>query len=213
MCLPVRAKTVTLVILPCIGPVGWKHSRSCWRKTKVMENEKVQSSAKAGLKHCKIYHKKTPKASCLYLKELGNSVNHQAAASTFMEHYRSTDEVEAGWKKTKQKHGWTVESVGQGALESKKMEYAEQVYPQRWGSHKDYERCIGCVRHVRSINMPEPKQTLWDAYSNRAKATVDFTDIRTQGKANITKLFKYNYKVASHLKQVATATIILNRVS
>ena len=133
-------------------------------------------------------------------------MNHQAAASTCMEQDRSTAEVEAGWKKPKQNNGWTVESVGQGALESEKMEYAEQVYPQRWGSHKDYARCIVCVRQVRSIIMPETKQTLWDAYSNWAKATVDFTDIRTQGKAHITKLFKYNYKVASHLKQVATAS-------
>jgi len=70
---------------------------------------------------CKKYHHNTPDDVIRFLVDLGNSVNADATATTVLQVWRSTKELEPGWRRRKQLFAWTNASVGQSKLEEKKF--------------------------------------------------------------------------------------------
>ena len=73
----------------------------------------MQNTVHLGLRNCKIYHPKLPDFAMMYLVELGNEVNEEAEATTFLQVYRSTEKAEAGFLKMKNEKCWTNASIGQ----------------------------------------------------------------------------------------------------
>eukprot|EP00959_Pyramimonas_sp_CCMP1952_P102439 2142761-Pyramimonas_sp.AAC.1 len=69
---------------------------------------------------------------------------------------RSTAMVEHGSDQRKKENGWTVESIGQSALEQNKRAFQQATFPDRWGSNRQHEFCQSVYknmsRHKPDIN-------------------------------------------------------------
>ena len=133
----------------------------------------MQTTVRMGLKGCKIYHPRTPSWAIRYLVELGNIVNNDSEGTTFLQIYRSTENIEASFGRRKEENHWTVASIGQGAMESKKMELARKLCPGRWTGHASYEKCFSFYRDAQKLKLPDGT-TLWTAYSKWAMENCDF---------------------------------------
>ena len=101
---------------------------------------------KDGLKGCKIYHRRTPDDVIRWLVLLGNSLNTEVTATTMIQVWRSTKDLELGWKRKKEAFGWTNQSIGQSKLDDKKFLYVCGIHKKRWAKYRHYEICaIECL--------------------------------------------------------------------
>ena len=66
-------------------------------------NRRVQQSATAQFKHCKIYIPQLKPDVCLFLINSGNSVNERLTATTPLEKWRATERIMSSFEKKKKK--------------------------------------------------------------------------------------------------------------
>ena len=89
-----------------------------------------------------------------FYKEYGNLGNKHTQDTTALEIYRSTDIVEPGWKRHKSQMGWTSESVDQKYLDTRKLEFANGLYQDRWATYRHLEFTIAFYRHSKKNMVP-----------------------------------------------------------
>jgi len=78
-----------------------------------------------GLKHCKIYSRKTPGWARTWVKESGNLFNDNNTAITPCETWRSAFQVHLAAERQKKAHGWTIANMGQSELADKQFELSK----------------------------------------------------------------------------------------
>ena len=100
-------------------------------------------------------------------------MNADAATTTHLQVYRSTDVAEASWIRKKTINNWTISSLGQGAYESQKIEHLNQNYRGRWPVISHYEKCFSFYRDARKIKL-ESGHSLWEAYDQWCMTCCDF---------------------------------------
>lgn len=100
-------------------------------------------------------------------------VNLDAATTTHLQVYRSTEVAEASWIRKKTMNNWTIASLGQGAYESLKVEHLNQNYRGRWPVISHFEKCHSFYRDGKKV-MLSSGVSLWDAYDKWCMESCDF---------------------------------------
>jgi len=119
-------------------------------------NRSVLLALQRGLEDATAFANATPSVAKIWLKELGNSQNNTVTQITFLEVCRSSLHVNRFFLKDCKDNGITVESVGQGEYEKRKMAIADSIYAKRWPSHRIYEFSLGIFRGTSSTPV-DPK--------------------------------------------------------
>ena len=101
-----------------------------WKADGQMQNLVVQLIVKKGLKGVRVYHRRTPNDVIIYLKDLCNRFNAQATSTTILEVLRQVPNLESSWQRRKDLMRWTIASVGQSNVESKKLAYLKPFTPR-----------------------------------------------------------------------------------
>ena len=114
------------------------------------------------------------------LQDSGNLLSGETTQTTPLEIWRSTDDVEAAWARRKKCMGRTVSSIGQSALEDKRFEFANGMYPNRWGPHKVvYEKCKSFSVDAKKAIFeegPNAGRSVFNVLEDRFQQNVDMMD-------------------------------------
>ena len=141
-------------------------AKLAWEEDTTKTNAVVQLSVTSGLTGCKIFMKKTPAYIIKYLVDLGNSMNSENSATTFLDVIRSIEGVEAAWAKKKDAMQWTIASEGavdvraseahlrkrppQGPLEELPVFGDDCQHLESESQQREDDRChddlLGCLR-------------------------------------------------------------------
>ena len=135
-------------------------------------NKALQLSVQEGLGDCKVFHPQCPDDVIRWLVDLGNSVNAESTVTTLLQVFRSTNDIEAGWKRKKQSCGWTTTSVGQSKLDEKKYLYIQGLHRKRWPSYRNYEVCYSFYKEA--LHTPLSDTTVWDSLVAWMQQNCDF---------------------------------------
>jgi len=100
-------------------------------------------------------------------------VNGDAATTTHLQIYRSTEVAEASWLRHKSNMKWTISSLGQGAYESLKVQHLGATFRGRWPVIGQYEKCLSFYRDAKKCKLTSGA-TLWDEYDRWCMTAVDF---------------------------------------
>jgi hypothetical protein len=148
------------------------------------ENRVVQMSLVQGLSGCCLFHQRTPRYIREYIIDIGNEMNSETSATTFMQVLLSHDVVDAAWQRKKTQFGWSVGSESQSALDEKKLECATGLYPGRWKSYRQLEISGSFYRLMKSEKTTTSDNTqAWDALWTMCQNKIDFTHDAVNNKA------------------------------
>ena len=187
-------------------------AKLAWEEDTTKTNAVVQLSVTSGLTGCKIFMKKTPAYIIKYLVDLGNSMNSENSATTFLDVIRSIEGVEAAWAKKKDAMQWTIASEGQSTLEHRKLTFANGLHKGRWRSYRSLEMTVNIWNQSRSKEkMIDATTTFWDAFVDFCQRDVDFTSELINRHADIIANVYFTLK---HLrgKHIAYAMMVLRLV-
>ena len=112
-----------------------------WKEDVNRTNRVVQHSISKGFLGCKIYSRDTPKDVLQFLIDYGNLLNDESTNVTPLQCWRWTAQVEAGFQRQKNIMGWTLSSVGQRLMDTKKLDFAQGMHPGMWINYQAYENC------------------------------------------------------------------------
>lgn len=153
-------------------------ARKACDRDPLKKNKVVQASIAAGLPDCKCYKRSTPPWGRVHLKDYGNLLNDEVTSTTWVEKCRATEAVDLGFEKKKKANGWSIQSIGQQAMEEKKFQYAEALYEGRWSSKTSLIDCGFFYRESKKViansEEVESKQiSVWDLLVSRANQEID----------------------------------------
>ena len=66
-------------------------------------------------------------------------MNDQVERETILEVLEFTPCLDAGFQRKKSQFNWTIASLGQKAMEDKRLSYVEGVQPRTWRSYRSLE--------------------------------------------------------------------------
>jgi hypothetical protein len=181
------------LVQPAGGPVmglnleyqalHWGHRivglHRAWLGDVSKSNRAVQMSCSGGLHHCTIFADTTPLLIKRWIVDLGNSENTSATAPTIFEKCRWCEAIERSFERLKIDNGWTVESVGQSALEKYKKELIDSMRPNVYKSYRKYERLHSLYQQTKKHAMQGDggqKTDMFHALEAWAMKDVDFTN-------------------------------------
>ena len=199
--------------------------KQAWQDDVKKECRPVQMSVSAGLHHCTIFIARTTSLVRMWLKDLGNSENHSATTTTFLEKMRSTDAIEKSFESTKKDNCWTVDGLGQAIYEAKKRELMQHAFENRWGSSRQYEFCKMVYWNMNKYTLPTPTEdwvvevmgakvvsgapTFWDVFVCKAMKEVDFTNKQHDEHSLLWSSFYNIFKIFKEWPQVCLELMML----
>jgi hypothetical protein len=87
------------------------------------QNPRIQLAVSKPIRNTKIYNKNAPDDAMRFYQRYFNLVNDTQTPTTVIEIWKSTKEVESGFKRKKKAMGWSLEGLGAKVYNDKKCEY------------------------------------------------------------------------------------------
>ena len=108
-------------------------------------------------------------ADCIdFLVNLGNAFNENVTATTLLQKWRSTEQLEPMWTQKRKQNNWTTVSLPSAVLDSHKFLFIEAHYRGRWSKYRSYEVCANFFKQAQQIRYlkDDIEVCLWDEVCN-----------------------------------------------
>ena len=132
--------------------------KQAWTDDAHKEKLTVQLAVRTRITRCTILKTVTPDDAVDFYTRYHNITNRINTGITILEVIESTDVCEEAFRKHKEKHQWTIESVGgTAAHDSLRFNYANGLYKLRWNYFRHYEVDSALLQQTKTaLALPGP---------------------------------------------------------